>query len=115
MPEVSVIIPVHNTEALLDRTLGSLLRQTLRDIEILCVDDGSTDGSLGVLQAWAQKDPRIRVIAFPQNRGVAAARNAGFAESRGDYVYYLDSDDWIDDDHLAAMHAHALFFEDLPK
>lgn len=107
-PLISVIIPVHNTEALLDRTLGSLVRQTLRDIEILCVDDGSTDGSLGVLQAWAQKDPRIRVIASPQNQGVAAARNAGFAESRGDYVYYLDSDDWIDDDHLAAMHAKAL-------
>ena len=98
-PRISVIIPVHNTEALLDRTLDSLARQTLRDIEVLCVDDGSTDGSLAILNGWAQRDPRIRVIAFPQNRGVAAARNAGFAGS------WLTQDDytmsWTDLDTLS--------------
>ena len=107
-PLVSVIIPVHNTEELLDRTLGSVTRQTLRDIEILCVDDGSTDGSLTVLQAWAQRDPRIRVIVFPKNQGVAAARNAGFAAAQAPYVYYLDSDDWIDNNYLEVMYDKAL-------
>ena len=106
-PRISVIIPVHNTGSLLDRTLSSVARQTLRDIEILCVDDGSTDGSLAILQGWAQRDPRVRVIAFPENRGVAAARNAGFDAAAAPYVYYLDSDDWIDDDYLEAMLAKA--------
>ena len=107
-PQVSVIIPVHNTEGFLDRTLGSVTRQTLRDIEIICVDDASTDGSLAILQAWAAKDSRVQVRAFPVNRGVATARNAGFDAARAPYVYYLDSDDWIDDDYLEAMYAKAL-------
>jgi len=107
-PLVSVIIPVHNTASLLDRTLDSVTRQTLRETEILCVDDGSTDSSLDVLRAWAQRDPRVRIIAFPKNRGVAAARNAGFAAAQASYVYYLDSDDWIDDNYLAAMYDKAV-------
>lgn len=107
-PKISVIIPVHDTEPYLDRTLGSVTRQTFCDIELICVDDGSRDASLDVLKSWAQRDPRIRVIAFPQNRGVSAARNAGFTESRGDYVYYLDSDDWIDEGYLAAMYEKAV-------
>lgn len=105
---VSVIIPVHNTEALLDRTLGSVAVQTLRDIEIICVDDGSTDGSLAILRSWEMRDKRVRVIAFECNRGVSAARNAGFDASSGAYVYYLDSDDWIDPGYLEAMHTKAL-------
>jgi glycosyltransferase involved in cell wall biosynthesis len=107
-PLVSVIIPVHNTEDLLDRTFESVTGQTLREIEVICMDDGSTDGSLAVLQAWAQRDPRIRVIAFPKNQGVSAARNAGFAAAQAPYVYYLDSDDWIDDNYLEAMYDKAV-------
>lgn len=107
-PLVSVIIPVHNTEEFLDRTLSSVTGQTLRDIEILCIDDGSTDGSLKILQDWAIRDPRVCVISFEQNQGVSAARNRGFKESRGGYVYYLDSDDWIDPDYLEAMYTKAV-------
>lgn len=108
MNKVSVIIPVHNTEAFLDRTLESVTGQTLREIEIICVDDGSTDGSLHILQDWAQRDSRIRVIPFGHNQGVSAARNAGFDAAQAPYVYYLDSDDWIDPDYLEAQYAKAV-------
>ena len=108
MPKISVIIPVYNTGALLDRTLSSLTRQTLPEIEIICVDDCSTDNSLAILKQWAQKDQRVRVIALPKNGGVSRARNTGFDAATAPFVYYLDSDDWIDDDYLEAMYAKAL-------
>lgn len=108
MPKVSVVIPVYNTGALLDRTLGSVARQTLADIEIICVDDCSTDDSLSILRAWERRDPRVRVVALPDNGGVSRARNTGIDVSRGDYIYFLDSDDWIDDDYLEAMYGNAL-------
>ncbi len=106
-PLVSIIVPVHNTEPYLNRTLDSLMRQTLRELEVICVDDGSTDGSLAILQDWARKDTRIRIISFEHNQGVSAARNAGFDSSFGGHIYFLDSDDWIDPDHLEAMYAKA--------
>lgn len=110
MPEplVSVIIPVHNTEAFLNRTLTSVTKQTLNDLEIICVNDCSTDGSLGILEDWARRDSRIRILSFERNQGVSAARNAGFDQSKGDYIYYLDSDDWIDPDYLEAMYTRAV-------
>ena len=77
MPKVSVVIPVYNTEALLDRTLTSVTRQTLSDIEIICIDDGSKDNSLTILQSWQARDSRMRVIALPENGGVSRARNIG--------------------------------------
>ena len=106
-PLISVIIPVHNTEAFLERALESVTGQTLPDIEVLCIDDGSTDNSLCILQDWEQRDPRVRIISFEYNQGVSAARNAGFDHSSGKYIYYLDSDDWIDPDYLEAMYAKA--------
>ena len=108
MPKVSVVIPVYNTGALLDRTLASVTQQTLKDIEIICVDDCSTDDSLAILNLWARRDSRVRVIALPENGGVSRARNRGIDESRGEYIYFLDSDDWIDADYLEAMYAKAL-------
>ena len=104
---VSVIIPVHNTEAFLNRTLTSITQQTLCDLEIICVNDCSSDGSLDILEEWARRDSRIRILSFEQNQGVSAARNAGFEQSKGNYIYYLDSDDWIDPDYLEAMFAKA--------
>ena len=65
MPVVSVIVPVYNAEAFLDKCLECLTGQTLRDLEVLCIDDGSTDGSATLLQAWSRKDGRIRVLSFP--------------------------------------------------
>jgi len=105
---ISVIIPVHNTKEFLDRTLSSVTGQTLQDIDIFCVDDGSTDGSLGVLQLWARRDPRVHIISFEHNRGVSAARNAGFEAAQTPYIYYLDSDDWLDPDYLEALYAKAV-------
>ena len=107
MPKVSVVIPVYNTGSLLDRTLTSVTQQTLADIEIICVDDCSTDNSLAILMDWAQKDSRIRIIPFEQNGGASRARNTGIDESRGEFIYFLDSDDWIDLDYLNAMYSKA--------
>lgn len=103
MPKVSVVIPVYNTEALLDRTLTSVTRQTLSDIEIICIDDGSKDNSLTILQSWQTRDSRVRVIALPENGGVSRARNIGIDNAVSPYIYFLDSDDWIDSDYLEAM------------
>lgn len=104
MPKVSVIIPVYNVEKYLGECLDSVVGQTLRDIEIICVDDGSTDGSPAMLSAYAARDGRIRIIT-QRNSGQSAARNAGMDEARGEYVYFLDSDDWIASDALESCAA----------
>ncbi len=99
MPSVSVIIPVYNVESYLGECLDSVLRQTLRDIEIICVDDGSTDGSPKILSEYAARDSRIKIITQP-NAGLGAARNSGMDVATGKYLYFLDSDDWIIDNAL---------------
>ena len=90
--KVSVVVPVYNAGALLSRTLDSILAQTFRDFELVCVDDGSTDGSREVLKAYAEKDSRIRLIC-QKNSGGAVARNRGLEASTGEYVYFCDHDD----------------------
>ncbi len=92
MSRISVIVPVYNVEGYLDWCLGSLEAQTLEDIDIICVNDGSTDGSREKLISWCERDQRIRVIDKP-NGGLSSARNAGIAAARTDYVCFLDSDD----------------------
>ena len=92
MAEISVIIPVYNAEKYIAGCLDALCAQTFGDIEVLCVDDGSTDGSGSILAEYAGKDPRIRV--FPQaNSGPAAARNLGLKNAGGRYVMFCDADD----------------------
>ncbi len=91
-PKVSIIIPVYNTEAYLERALTSVLSQTYRDFEAICVNDGSTDNSLAILESYAQKDPRIKVVS-QENQGLSMARNNGLKNARGEYIYFLDSDD----------------------
>ena len=94
-PKVSVIVPVYNTEPYLERCLRSLLRQTLKELEIIAIDDCSTDGSPAVLRKYAERFPgRIRVLTQEENRGQAAARNRGLRAARGEYVGFLDSDDF---------------------
>lgn len=99
---VSIIIPVYNAEAYLDRCIGSVVAQTYPDIEIILVNDGSTDGSLRICEDWQKKDGRI-VLISQQNRGVSAARNAGLAVARGSHVMMLDSDDYFDPDACDLM------------
>lgn len=102
-PAVSVIIPLYNTEAYVEEALRSVMGQTLRRTEIIVVDDGSNDGSAAVVEALAAEDPRIRLIR-QANAGQAAARNTALDVARGAYVYFMDSDDWIEPDTLAACY-----------
>src|SRR5215510_12177762 len=93
-PKVSVIIPAYNTEKFLAETIRSVLDQTYGDYEVIVVDDGSSDGTLGVARSF---EPRVKVLAQP-NRGPASARNLAIRNSRGDYIAFLDSDDlWMKD------------------
>lgn len=95
MPKISVIIPVYNTAKYLMECLDSVIAQTLEDLEIICVNDGSTDLSLEILKEFARKDSRIKLIN-QNNRGVSAARNAGLKIATGKYVGFVDSDDTVD-------------------
>lgn len=104
---ITVAIPVYNTEKYLERCLDSVQGQTFRDLEILCIDDGSTDRSPEILRQRAASDARIRVITLQKNHGVHFARNLAIDESRGEYLYYMDSDDWLDPDYLEAMYDQA--------
>lgn len=105
---VSVVIPVFNTAPYLHECLDSVLSQTLIDFEAICVDDGSSDNSLAILREYEAKDSRIKVVAFPKNRGLCEARNMGIDTAAGDYVYLLDSDDWIDKTYLEELYTHAV-------
>ncbi|MEO3473878.1 glycosyltransferase [Roseomonas sp. CAU 1739] len=107
-PPVSVVVPVYNGERLLAKCLHSITAQTLRDIEIICVDDASTDGTPAILRALAQEDARIRILTHATNQGVGPARNTGVRAARGDYIASVDNDDFIDADMLATLHATAL-------
>lgn len=94
-PIISVIVPVYNVEKYLSKCMDSLVKQTFEEIEIITVNDGSTDSSLEVLMEYARKDGRIKVID-KLNEGVSVARNTALEQISGDYVMFVDSDDWID-------------------
>ena len=99
MPEISVIVPVYNVEKYLRECLDSVLKQTFSDFEVICVNDGSTDGSPAILAEYAAKDLRIKTVT-QENSGLSDARNTGMALAQGKYLYFLDSDDWIEPDTL---------------
>ncbi len=90
--KVSVVIPVYNSEKYLEQCLDSVVHQTLQEIEVICIDDGSSDGSLEVLERYQKQDCRISVFTQP-NSGVGSARNNGLSRASGEYVVFLDSDD----------------------
>lgn len=96
MPRISVIVPVYNVEEYLERCLTSIVKQTYKDLEIICINDGSTDNSLEILKAFAQKDVRIIIIDQP-NQGLSSARNIGISRATGEYISFIDSDDYIDE------------------
>ncbi|RGF13499.1 glycosyltransferase [Blautia sp. AM16-16B] len=97
MPQISIIIPVYDVEKYLERCIESVLNQTLKDIEIILVDDGSPDRSGKMCDVFAEKDKRIKVI-HKENGGLSSARNAGISMAKGKYIGFVDSDDWIEDD-----------------
>lgn len=94
-PLISIIIPVYNVEEYLPKCLGSVLSQTYKNIEIICVNDGSTDGSEEILRSYSERDNRIVVIS-KLNEGGSIARNCGLDKAKGDYIMFVDSDDWIE-------------------
>lgn len=103
MYKVSIVIPVYNTEKYLPACLDSMIKQTLKDIEIICVNDGSKDNSLSILKAYEIKDPRIKIIN-QENQGLSAARNAGINAATGEYIGLVDSDDWVDLDFYEKLY-----------
>lgn len=102
MPELSVIVPVYNTKKYLRRCLESILAQTVQDMEIICVNDGSTDGSEEILEEYAKEDSRIHIVS-QENKGLGAARNAGILKAKGEYIGFVDSDDFIEPDMYEKM------------
>ena len=104
-PQISVIVPVYRVEQYLRRCLDSIINQTYRNLEIILVDDGSPDSCGAICDAYAQKDPRIKVI-HQKNGGVSAARNAGLDMASGSWIGWVDSDDWIEPD----MYEYLIFY-----
>lgn len=101
---VSVIIPVYNAAKFLTQCLNSVLSQTLKDIEVICVNDKSQDNSLEILKEFQEKDKRITVINNEKNLGAALTRNEGIEKAKGKYIYFLDADDYIDEKYLECMY-----------
>ena len=108
--KVSIIVPVYNVKKYLSKCLGSLRDQTLKEIEIICVNDGSTDGSDKLLNTLAKYDSRI-VIINQENQGLSAARNAGIKIAKGEYIGFVDSDDWVDIDFYEKLYNAAKKFD----
>ncbi len=110
MIKVSVIIPVYNVDKYLEECLQSVCSQTLKDIEIICINDGSTDKSGQILKDFAKKDKRI-VLIEQKNQGVSIARNNGIKAAKGEYIGFVDSDDWIDPDFYEKLYKTAKKFD----
>lgn len=107
MIKVSVVIPVFNTEKYIRECLNSVLGQTFKEIEIICINDGSTDNSLKIAEEYIDKDKRLKIISNAQNKGVTNSRNVGLEAASGKYIFYLDSDDWINNDLLEMLYSLA--------
>lgn len=104
---ISVVVPVYNVEDYLKECVDSLLAQTYRDFEVIFVDDGSTDSSPAMCDAYAQQDARIRVI-HQKNQGLSGARNTGIEIAQGDSIFFLDSDDYLPEDTLETLYSVAM-------
>lgn len=107
MIKVSVIIPVYNAEKYLEECLNSLCSQTEQNIEIICVDDGSADGSVEILNRFVKEDSRIRIIKG-NHAGGGAARNTGLKEAKGEYVAFVDADDFVDADYIEKLYVRSV-------
>lgn len=105
--KVSVIVPVYNLDKYLMPSISSISNQSLQDIEIICVDDGSMDGSLAVLKFLQKVDNRIKIYRLKENSGQSVARNIGLKHAKGEYVYFFDGDDSLEEDALEYLYNHA--------
>ena len=106
--KISIIIPVYNVEEYLPKCLDSVINQTLKDIEIICINDCSTDNSLEILENYVKKDSRIIVLNQEKNQGQGAARNRGLQIASGEYVGFVDSDDWVENDYFEKLYNAAI-------
>ena len=106
MPKISIIVPVYNTEQYLNKCLDSLINQTLLDIEIITVNDGSTDNSIQILKDYKEKDDRIIVLDL-DHQGPSGARNSGLKLAKGEFVMFVDSDDWMNLDACDKVYREA--------
>ena len=104
-PLISVIIPVYNVELFLEQCLESILWQTYSNVEVICVDDGSTDNSLDICQKYKERDNRVFVI-HKDNQGVSSARNTGVDFAHGQYIIFVDADDYLDKNALKILISH---------
>ena len=102
MPKISVILPVYNVEKYSDRCIQSLLNQTLKDIEFIFVDDGSLDNSVTIIQKYT--DPRIKLLKHKVNKYTAEARNTGIKNATGEYIAFVDPDDYIEKDFFKILY-----------
>ena len=107
MPAISIIIPMYGVEKYLRRCLDSVLNQTFQDWQAICVNDGSPDNSAVILEEYAEKDSRF-VVVTKENGGLSDARNAGMKHATGDYIMYLDSDDFIHPQTMEIAYSFAL-------
>lgn len=110
MVKVSITVPVYNVEKYLEKCLDSLIGQTLKDIEIICINDGSTDNSLSILEKYAKKDSRIKIIN-QENQGIANTRNKSIKLAQGEYIGFVDSDDWLSLDFFEKLYNAALKYK----
>lgn len=116
-PKISVVIPCFNVEKYIECTINSVLNQGFKDVEIICIDDGSSDGTMSILYEYAQKDSRI-LLASGNNYGLGAARNFGIELAKGEYIYFLDADDYLENNALSILykeisekHEDVLYFD----
>ena len=100
---ISIIIPVYNVELDLEKCLESIINQTYKNIEIILIDDGSTDNSGKICDIYAEKDCRIELLK-QENSGVCSARNLGISKATGEYVTFVDADDWIEEDYIESRY-----------
>lgn len=110
VPKISIVVPVYNVEKYLNRCVESILKQTVLELEVILVDDGSTDSSPQICDQWAETDHRIKVV-HKANGGLSSARNAGMDVAGGDYIGFVDSDDWVASDMYELL-LHALVRHD---
>ncbi|MEM4181817.1 MAG: glycosyltransferase family 2 protein [Candidatus Pacearchaeota archaeon] len=106
-PLISVIIPVYNSKKFLRKCLNSIINQTLKNIEIICINDNSNDSSLKILKDYQKKDRRIKVFNQKMNRGQGFCRNLGLRIAKGEYISFIDSDDWINKTYLERLYKTA--------